>query len=333
MYDVVAPNEDYLSAGLYSYAAETIGSWSTFNLGNDQTCGLAEAEITLAHNDDNTTTITGFIKSEEGDHITIDWTGVIEGMNLEGGDEPGDELPFYNFTSAEVCWWSSWADFQILFKDANGIELTCNFWNCAEMNFLPEGEYWVGNGAGMVYTESYSYIDLNDGGPLQDLQGGKVIVAEVDGKYEFTFEGIYYGSDFDNLQQFNGSFTGLIETMILPSEYVAPDTEDLVAEELTITSHATIYNMNNEHEIGFYYAEGKFVDIDFWANPITAGTYTLLDGLNGSYCKSHGSSMVECTAVVTENSDGTLTFDVTFVVTVDGELKKFHFTYTADIYA
>ena len=329
MYDVVAPNEDYLSAGLYSYAAETIGSWSTFNRGNDQTCGLAEAEITLAHNDDNTTTITGFIKSEEGDHITIDWTGVIEGMNLAGGDE----LPFYNFTSAEVCWWSSWADFQILFKDANGIELTCNFWNCAEMNFLPEGEYWVGNGAGMVYTESYSYIDLNDGGPFQDLQGGKVIVAEVDGKYQFTFEGIYYGSDFDNLQQFNGSFTGLIETMILPSEYVAPDTEDLVAEELTITSHATIYNMNNEHEIGFYYAEGKFVDIDFWANPITAGTYTLLDGLNGSYCKSHGSSMVECTAVVTENSDGTLTFDVTFVVTVDGELQKFHFTYTADIYA
>ena len=61
MYDVVAPNEDYLSAGLYSYAAETIGSWSTFNRGNDQTCGLAEAEITLAHNDDNTTTITGFI--------------------------------------------------------------------------------------------------------------------------------------------------------------------------------------------------------------------------------------------------------------------------------
>lgn len=83
MYDEVTPNDDMLSAGTYSYAAETISTWSTFSTGNDQTCSLADAEITLVHNDDNTTTITGYIKSEQGDYITIDWTGVVEGFVYE----------------------------------------------------------------------------------------------------------------------------------------------------------------------------------------------------------------------------------------------------------
>ena len=83
MLDEIAPNDDYLSAGLYSFAKETISSWSTFSTGNDQTCSLADAEITLTHNADNTTTITGYIKSEEGDHITINWTGAVEGFVYE----------------------------------------------------------------------------------------------------------------------------------------------------------------------------------------------------------------------------------------------------------
>lgn len=83
MLDEIAPNDDYLSAGLYSYATETISTWSTYSTGNDQTCAFADAEITLVHNEDNTTTITGFIKSEEGDHITIDWTGAVEGFVYE----------------------------------------------------------------------------------------------------------------------------------------------------------------------------------------------------------------------------------------------------------
>ena len=83
MYDEVTPNDDMLSAGAYSYAAETISTWSVFSTGNDQTCALVDAEITLVHNEDNTTTITGYIKSEEGDYITIDWTGVVEGFIYE----------------------------------------------------------------------------------------------------------------------------------------------------------------------------------------------------------------------------------------------------------
>ena len=83
MYDEIAPNDDLLTAGTYTYAAEAISTWSTFSTGNDQTCALLDAEITLVHNEDNTTTITGYIKSEEGDYITIYWTGVVEGFIYE----------------------------------------------------------------------------------------------------------------------------------------------------------------------------------------------------------------------------------------------------------
>ncbi|MBQ1174289.1 MAG: BACON domain-containing protein [Alistipes sp.] len=260
MYDVVAPNEDYLSAGLYSYAAETIGSWSTFNRGNDQTCGLAEAEITLAHNDDNTTTITGFIKSEEGDHITIDWTGVIEGMKLADEPENPTDGTFFNFVSANVCWMGQygWQDFQIAFTDANGVVLTCDFYACtqAETNYLPDGEYLVAADYKCVYSASYSFIDLNDGGPLQDLQSGKVIVAEVDGQYKFTFENIAYGAD---LKTFNGVYVGQVgstaegvSAMVVPSEYKAPEISDEVTE-LTIYSWFESFNGENEHELNFVY--------------------------------------------------------------------------------
>ena len=340
MYDVVAPNEDYLSAGVYSYAAETIGSWSTFNRGNDQTCGLAEAEITLAHNDDNTTTITGFIKSEEGDHITINWTGVIEGMDLSGGDEPENPTDgtYFTFVSANVCWMGSygWQDFQIAFTDANGVVLTCDFYACtqADTNYLPDGEYDVmTNAYNCVYADSYSYIDLNDGGPLQDLQSGKVIVAEVDGQYKFTFENIAYGAD---LKTFNGVYVGQVgstaegvSAMVVPSEYEEPEISDEVTE-LTIYSWFASFDQPGEHELNFVYdsAAMRVVTIDFLANPITAGTYTLGNNLNETYCKYQGNRMSECAVVVTENADGTLTFDANFVV----NYARYHFNYTEKIY-
>ena len=83
MYDEIHPNDDLLSAGTYTYADEAISTWSTFSTGYDQTCSLSDAALTLVHNEDNTTTITGYIKSEEGDYITIDWTGVVDGFIYE----------------------------------------------------------------------------------------------------------------------------------------------------------------------------------------------------------------------------------------------------------
>ena len=334
MYDVVAPNVDYLSAGVYSFANETIGSWSTFYCGNDQTCGLAEAELTLTHNADNTTTITGYIKSEEGDHITIDWTGVIEGMNLAGGDEPENPVDgdYYTFVSADICFESGWDDFQIAFTDANGVILTCDFYECTDVNFLPEGEYLVGEDSGCVYADSYSFIDLNDGGSLQDLYSGKVIVVEVDGQYSFTFENITYG---DDLKSFSGVYVGQVgstvegwEGLVVPSEYKEPEISDEVTE-LTIYSWFESYDIpGQEHELNFVYdtAAMRVVTIDFLVNPITAGTYELGVNLSKTYCKFQSKTMQECTVVVTENTDGNLTFDANFVV----DYSRYHFTWTGN---
>lgn len=283
--------------------------------------------------------------------------GDIEGLIVPGyepenpgegeGEDEDDELPNFTFTAATVCWWSNWADFQILFTDANGVELTCNFWNCSDDNYLAEGTYWVGNGAGMVYTESYSFIDLNDGGSLQDLQGGKVIVAEVDGQYQFTFEGIYYGSlsDMDNLKQFNGSYVGNVTSsvsgvadMVVPSQYVAPE-PPAVGDTIELTCYAyyTTYGGAagySEHEMGFQF-EGDYGDlvIDFYMTDYTAiaaGTKTLGDGtLNDYYCKFGGKALDKCVIEVSIDADGIYTFDVYF----ECQGNAYHFVYSMDLYA
>jgi hypothetical protein len=213
--------------------------------------------------------------------------------------------------------------------------LTCDFYDCTEANanFLPEGEYLVGEYYGCVYADSYSFIDLNDGGPLQDLQSGKVIVAEVDGQYKFTFENITYG---DGSLSFNGVYVGQVgsvaegvDAMVIPSEYEEPEVSDEVTE-LTIYSWFATYDQAGEHELNFVYdtAAQRVVTIDFFANPVVAGTYVLGDNLSKTYCKYQGNTMSECVVVVTENADGTLTFDANFVV----NYARYHFNYTAKIY-
>ncbi len=89
MQDDVNPNDKYLSAGDYSYP-DTIGYWSNFVANVETGAGayLADAEIELTHNEDGTSTIYGFIESEDGQRLNIDWTGVIAGFDFsaEGGD-------------------------------------------------------------------------------------------------------------------------------------------------------------------------------------------------------------------------------------------------------
>ena len=99
MQDKVNPNDKYLSAGKYSYADGTITSWSNFvaNVETGEGSYLAAAEIELAHNEDGTSTIKGYIQSEDGQRLNIDWTGVIAGFDFTtGGDtpQPGETVEF-----------------------------------------------------------------------------------------------------------------------------------------------------------------------------------------------------------------------------------------------
>ena len=93
MFDNVNPNEKYLSEGTYKYSDGTIGTWSVFSNSASTTCPLSDAEITISHNDDKSVTLVGYIISEEGEHITIDWTGVIEGF-IFGSSEPAGDKEF-----------------------------------------------------------------------------------------------------------------------------------------------------------------------------------------------------------------------------------------------
>lgn len=95
MYDEVNPNDNYLSEGVYKYNDGSIGTWSVYSNGLDTTCSLSDAEITISHNDDKSVTLVGYIISEEGDHITIDWTGVVEGFNFDvETPAPGGDVEF-----------------------------------------------------------------------------------------------------------------------------------------------------------------------------------------------------------------------------------------------
>ena len=165
------------------------------------------------------------------------------------------------------------------------------------------------------------------------LQGGWVTVAEVDGQYSFTMDGIYYGSD---LKQFNGSFVGTIEGMVVPSEYVEQEPEpvdpDAVIELQPYEWAKTFgtWGVSNDIEILWYDQDGYSITIDFLVNPIVEGTYTLTDGLSGMYTKYRGIGMTTCEVKVTDAGDGQLGFDVTFMAQIEGEFNTYHFTWAGD---
>lgn len=94
MQDNVSPNDNYLSAGNYKYP-DTISDWSNFvaNVETGEGAYFGDAEIALTHNEDGTSTIKGYIESEHGQRLNIDWTGVISGF-VFGSDTPGEDVEF-----------------------------------------------------------------------------------------------------------------------------------------------------------------------------------------------------------------------------------------------
>jgi hypothetical protein len=97
MQDLVNPNDKYLSEGNYTIANGGVTSWSNFlwNIETGEGAYVVDAEIALSHNDDGTSTIVGFIESEYGDHLNINWTGVIDGFTFGGETpEPAEDIVF-----------------------------------------------------------------------------------------------------------------------------------------------------------------------------------------------------------------------------------------------
>ena len=84
MQDNINPNENYLSEGVYTMDNGGVTSWSNFvwDIETGEGAYVVDAEITIAHNADGTTTITGFFESEYGNHLDINWTGIVEGFSF-----------------------------------------------------------------------------------------------------------------------------------------------------------------------------------------------------------------------------------------------------------
>ena len=101
MLDTINPNNKHLSAGHYSKAEGTITKWSNFiaNVNTGEGAYVAAAEIDLTHYEDGTTNIKGYIESEYGQRIELDWTGVVEGFDFSAEEPtPGPSDVVFNAT-------------------------------------------------------------------------------------------------------------------------------------------------------------------------------------------------------------------------------------------
>lgn len=349
MQDNVSPNDKYLSAGNYSYADGTITSWSNFVIDVETGEGayFAAAEIELAHNEDGTSTIKGYIESEYGQRLNIDWTGVIAGFDFTtGGDtpQPGETVEF-TATFFSGTYYGD-GNYYIVVSDAEvtgdkavdgatyyyfdiyaGVE--------TEDMSVPNGTYTFdlsNSYATGTFTEEYGYgFIINGGVPTWYLyaEGSKLtvsdnkIVAELvltDGaKHIVTYEGsLSLGGDVLN-EDIEVNATGWDAMVEYYGQYYNYDTDNYYVQ------------LFEDAETG----DGRYFALDLLADYATcvdhSGTFTgsesegintfmpgyIDDGyLAGSwYAELEGGSatgvkapLTEGTVTVTLNGDGTQTY-------------------------
>ena len=239
MYDEVTPNDDMLSAGTYTYAAETISTWSVFSTGNDQTCALADADITLVHNEDNTTTITGYIKSEEGDHITIDWTGVVEGFIYE--KETGLTFNVEALSAKVQHDKAGQKDIIFMVDEFSGHVISFKSADILQTKPLADGSY--SSEAGTIdiaycvhgYGDGYKDMTSAKATVVNDLEAGTTafdVVWEFEGNtYQLSWEGAVEGIMYQEV----------VETVPL-------DFEPIYVEMVRISSSDKYFYFYDEHE-------------------------------------------------------------------------------------
>ena len=190
MQDNVGPNDKYLSAGNYSYVDGTITDWSNFvtNVETGEGAYLDAAEIGLAHNEDGTSTIKGYIESEYGQRLNIDWTGVIAGFDFTtGGDTP---------------------------QPGETVEFTATFF---DGTYYGDGNYYIvvsdakvtGNDA--VDGATYYYFDIYAGVETEDL-------SVPNGTYTFDITNSYADGTFTEEYGFGFIVNGDVPTWYMYAE-------------------------------------------------------------------------------------------------------------------
>ena len=317
---------NYLNEGTWSYDYYYSSGFALGNTYMNNTTWVSSINMDVAY-----TAAGQYSLKLVTSHGVFAYEGAIEGLvvpGFGGGDEPVEpENLFLTFTSGAADVYDTYNDFNVLLY-GEGLEMCLNFFYICNNNFIPEGEYAVGNIQGScIFAPEYSWVKID--GTQMDLYGGTVTVAEVDGQYQFTLTNMYYDEDF---KIFNGTFTGAIEGLVVPSEYKAPEADGDAIELQPYEWFRSFgsWGVSNEFEIGWFDQDGYQISIDFLVNPIVEGTYTLTDGLSGMYCKYRGIGMTTCEVKVTDAGDGQLAFDVTFLAQIEGEFNTYHFTWAGD---
>ena len=205
MQDMVSPNDGHLTAGVYSMAEGSITEWSNFvwNLETGEGAYITDAEITITHYEDGTTNLKGYFESEYGDHLDIDWTGVVAGF-VFGGATPEPPTPGegFEFTAPYFAceYYSAGSmgtpanNYYIILSDDEACNtqnpapdatyVVLDLYSDAEQDSLPLGTYtFDANDTGADGTLGYYYSSVMvmvDGvpSPWFGIAGGTVTVTE-----------------------------------------------------------------------------------------------------------------------------------------------------------
>ena len=175
----------------------------------------------------------------------------------EGGDEPGEPVEV-TYDSADTSGDIYGSDYYVNLHGSDGSRVVMNFYGISEYNtyFIPAGTYDFGGWFGAVYTGGYSRVEYSDG-TRDNINGGTVAVAEVDGKYRIEVN----AQIGDANTAFTAVYEGLIDGLILPSEYVEPEPEP---EPEPVANAVNPVRAEYDNKFDLYEYNGGDAEYAFW---------------------------------------------------------------------
>ena len=304
MLDETAPNEKYLSEGVYKFSDNTIGyTYSMFNIEGDQVCGLEDAEITLSHTEEGISTISGFIKSAAGHHITFEWTGVVEGFDFTEDEpqlpiEPDEPSIKVEVTTAKVNY-DKVGGKQILFTAGDQQhQLYFEHESIEVSKPVPDGTYSVADG-----TMNARYCLHDYGWTDGDMDNVSVYIKNnADNTTRFVARWVYSG------EVYSFDWTGAVEGYTY---------EDVSGQRLDFTP--TYVEVSDAGFAGLYFYFYDAHENELVLNYDRNKVYMPYINYEGSKLDI---STSDYTFEYSDNGDGTYTYNARFV-TLDGRTIEF----------
>lgn len=177
-------------------------------------------------------------------------------LSQNGGEESEPEVLVMN-PIARANFKNSKLQF---FHQVDGANVYCaGFYNYDAVDtdkmFIPEGEYVVGTN---FYVWGYSNVyDYNAGSYTHNFDAGGVMkVSEVNGAYHIEFNGTLN----DGAATMEFVFDGLIENLILPSEYVEPTVLEFTPVRADYDLKL-VGNNDSEYAYWLYDANNNYIEI------------------------------------------------------------------------